>query len=109
LLCVRNFGDTDCCCILPCLQLLGLSSVAKLTRAEWALLRGSFGRPRRLSLGFLKEERTKLESFRWAGGGAGRCNLVLQVLPVVMGMRRQMLGRPAVTCMFAFLLSQEDV
>lgn len=43
---------------------LGIGNVTKMTRGEWALLRGSFGKPRRMSLQFLKEERMKLEAFR---------------------------------------------
>lgn len=50
---------------------LGLSHVTKLARGEWALLRGSFGKPRRLSLAFLKEERMKLEAWRWVAFYAG--------------------------------------
>jgi hypothetical protein len=33
-------------------------------------MRGAAGRPRRLSLAFLKQERHKLEAYRWAGGNA---------------------------------------
>ena len=36
----------------------------RLSRPEWALVRSAFGRPRRLSLQFLKEERVKLEAYR---------------------------------------------
>jgi len=36
----------------------------RLTSGEWAILRGAFGKPRRLSLQFLKEERIKLEAYR---------------------------------------------
>jgi hypothetical protein len=35
-----------------------------LTRTEWAVVRGTFGPPRRLSLAFLQQERTKLEAHR---------------------------------------------
>lgn len=37
-----------------------------LTRAEWGVLRSAFGRPRRLSLTFLKQQRVMLEAYRWA-------------------------------------------
>lgn len=43
---------------------LGIGSINCLTRAEWSLLRGALGRPRRLSLSFLKEERMRLEAYR---------------------------------------------
>ncbi|KAG2495072.1 hypothetical protein HYH03_006683 [Edaphochlamys debaryana] len=36
----------------------------KLTRLEWSVLRGALGRPRRLSLAFLREERLRLEGYR---------------------------------------------
>lgn len=36
----------------------------KLQRAEWAMIRRSLGRPRRLSLQFLHEEREELEAYR---------------------------------------------
>ncbi|MCO5608511.1 hypothetical protein L7F22_062722 [Adiantum nelumboides] len=42
----------------------GLGHVPRLTRAEWGVIRGSLGKPRRLSKRFLKEERDKLESYR---------------------------------------------
>lgn len=35
-----------------------------LTRPEWSVLRGTLGRPRRMSLAFLKQERQKLEAYR---------------------------------------------
>lgn len=50
---------------------VGLGGIGKLTRGEWALLREAFGRPRRFSLSFLLEERTKLEAYRWEGVKAG--------------------------------------
>ena len=49
------------------LHQLGMSHTTHLTRREWGLLRSSWGRPRRLSLSFLKEERIKLEAYRWGG------------------------------------------
>ena len=42
----------------------GLSKCKKLQRAEWAMIRRSLGRPRRLSLQFLHEERAELEAYR---------------------------------------------
>jgi DIRP len=45
---------------------LRIGHVTHLTRSEWSIIRSAFGRPRRLSLTFLKEERLKLESFREA-------------------------------------------
>ncbi|GFR47546.1 hypothetical protein Agub_g9269 [Astrephomene gubernaculifera] len=36
----------------------------KLTRLEWSVLRAALGRPRRLSLAFLREERVRLEGYR---------------------------------------------
>lgn len=44
---------------------MGLGHVTHLTRPEWGLVRSVFGAPRRLSLAFLKEERSKLEVYRW--------------------------------------------
>jgi hypothetical protein len=38
----------------------------KLARPEWSVLRGALGRPRRLSLGFLRQERARLELYRCA-------------------------------------------
>jgi hypothetical protein len=46
------------------LTALGLGEDAQLTRKEWSLLRASLGKPRRLSLKFLKEERARLEHWR---------------------------------------------
>jgi hypothetical protein len=43
----------------------GLGHVTHLTRTEWSVLRGAMGRPRRLSLAFLKQERHKLEAYRY--------------------------------------------
>ncbi|KAJ9507959.1 hypothetical protein QJQ45_021294, partial [Haematococcus lacustris] len=48
------------------LTTLNLDAVGPLTRGEWSLLRSAFGRPRRLSLAFLKGERIKLQSYRQA-------------------------------------------
>eukprot|EP00192_Tetraselmis_astigmatica_P009859 CAMPEP_0117651752 /NCGR_PEP_ID=MMETSP0804-20121206/2261_1 /TAXON_ID=1074897 /ORGANISM="Tetraselmis astigmatica, Strain CCMP880" /LENGTH=957 /DNA_ID=CAMNT_0005457753 /DNA_START=126 /DNA_END=2999 /DNA_ORIENTATION=- len=45
---------------------LGLSGALKLSRSEWACLRSALGRPRRLSLAFLRDERAKLEAYRQA-------------------------------------------
>ncbi|KAI3433426.1 hypothetical protein D9Q98_003241 [Chlorella vulgaris] len=45
---------------------LGLVDDARLTRREWSLVRSGLGKPRRLSLKFLKEERVRLE--RWREG-----------------------------------------
>lgn len=42
----------------------GLGHVPRLTRAEWGVIRGSLGKPRRLSKRFLQEERDKLEAYR---------------------------------------------
>lgn len=42
----------------------GLPQALRLTRREWGLLRSSFGKPRRFSLQFLREERLKLEAYR---------------------------------------------
>ncbi|KAF8062087.1 UBE2T [Scenedesmus sp. PABB004] len=46
------------------LEGLGLGGVTALTRCEWSVLRGAAGRPRRLSLAFLKQERVRLEQYR---------------------------------------------
>ncbi|EFJ49734.1 hypothetical protein VOLCADRAFT_89488 [Volvox carteri f. nagariensis] len=43
-----------------------LLPTSKLTRLEWSVLRASLGRPRRLSLAFLREERLRLEGYRQA-------------------------------------------
>jgi len=58
-----------CWCVagVPLQDLLdasGLGHVTHLTRTEWSVVRGALGRPRRLSLNFLKQERQKLEAFR---------------------------------------------
>lgn len=42
----------------------GLGHVPRLTRIEWGVIRGSLGKPRRLSKRFLQEEREKLETYR---------------------------------------------
>lgn len=42
-----------------------------LTRTEWSVLRGALGKPRRLSLAFLKQERQKLEAYRCIQGLVG--------------------------------------
>ena len=38
--------------------------MGRLTRKEWSLVRAGLGKPRRLSLKFLKEERARLEAWR---------------------------------------------
>jgi hypothetical protein len=43
---------------------LGLGGFTKLTRKEWNALRTGLGKPRRLSLKFLREERARLERWR---------------------------------------------
>ena len=42
----------------------GLAGGVRLTRREWCAVRGSLGRPRRLSLQFLHQERARLEAYR---------------------------------------------
>ena len=42
----------------------GISKCKSLQRAEWAMIRRSLGKPRRLSLQFLHEERAELEAYR---------------------------------------------
>ena len=49
----------------------GLGHVTHLTRTEWSVLRGALGKPRRLSLAFLKQERQKLEAYRCIQGLVG--------------------------------------
>lgn len=51
---------------LHCSQ--SVSTHCRLTRQEWALLRTSFGKPRRFSALFVKEERVKLEAYRYGCG-----------------------------------------
>jgi len=46
------------------LQHVGLAGVSRLRRAEWRLVRAPLGRPRRLSLAFLREQREALEGAR---------------------------------------------
>ncbi|XP_077218287.1 protein ALWAYS EARLY 3-like isoform X2 [Tasmannia lanceolata] len=41
-----------------------LGHIPRLTRVEWGVIRGSLGKPRRLSKQFLREEREKLEKYR---------------------------------------------
>ncbi|KAJ4746084.1 ALWAYS EARLY 2 [Rhynchospora pubera] len=41
-----------------------LGHIPRLTREEWGVIRGSLGKPRRLSAFFLKEERVKLAKYR---------------------------------------------
>lgn len=47
-----------------CLAELRLGNLPNLTRGEWSAVRSAMGRPRRLSLAFLDEERDKLERYR---------------------------------------------
>lgn len=42
----------------------GLGQGVRLTRREWGAVRAALGKTRRLSLGFLRQERAKLESYR---------------------------------------------
>lgn len=42
----------------------GLGPGVRLTRREWGAVRRALGRPRRLSLAFLRQERAKLETYR---------------------------------------------
>ncbi|KAH9298276.1 hypothetical protein KI387_029958, partial [Taxus chinensis] len=44
----------------------GLGNVPRLTCIEWAVIRSSLGKPRRLSTQFLQEEREKLDQYRKA-------------------------------------------
>ena len=46
------------------LEHVGLGPEVRLTRAEWGLVRSALGRPRRLSLRFLREGRQQLDDFR---------------------------------------------
>jgi hypothetical protein len=70
-LCCALFGVFSCS-PQELLDSSGLGHVTHLTRTEWSVLRGALGKPRRLSLNFLKQERQKLEAYRWgAGGGRG--------------------------------------
>ncbi|KAK1292003.1 Protein ALWAYS EARLY 2 [Acorus calamus] len=43
---------------------VGLGHIPRLTHFEWGVIRGSLGKPRRLSNAFLREEREKLEEYR---------------------------------------------
>ncbi len=43
---------------------MGLDRGVRLSRLEWAAVRGALGRPRRLSQMFLRQERVRLESHR---------------------------------------------
>lgn len=43
---------------------IGIPHVDKLSRTEWAYIRGRLGKPRRLSHRYLQEERRKLEDYR---------------------------------------------
>jgi hypothetical protein len=42
----------------------GIGNCQRLQRSEWAMIRRSLGKPRRLSLQFLHEERAELEAYR---------------------------------------------
>lgn len=46
------------------LENANLGQVARLPRTQWRVVRAAFGRARRLSLPFLREERTELEEWR---------------------------------------------
>lgn len=43
---------------------VGLGATPRLTRREWSLLRSALGRPRRLSLAFLRAQRAELAAWR---------------------------------------------
>lgn len=43
---------------------MGLPTLTHLTRGEWGVLRRALGRPRRLSLAFLKQARAQLGAWR---------------------------------------------
>ena len=43
---------------------MGLDRGVRLSRLEWAAVRGALGRPRRLSQTFLRQERVRLEAHR---------------------------------------------
>ena len=45
---------------------MGLDRGVRLSRLEWAAVRGALGRPRRLSQAFLRQERVRLEAHRAA-------------------------------------------
>lgn len=47
-----------------CLYDCGFGQVSKLTRREWAYVRKTMGRPRRMSKAFFTEEHWKLDTFR---------------------------------------------
>lgn len=47
-----------------CLSEAGIGHVQRLTRQEWAFVRGLIGRPRRVSSAFLQEERQRLHEHR---------------------------------------------
>jgi hypothetical protein len=49
---------------VECLADMGLAHVTKLTRTEWAAIKGRLGRPRVLSKTFLEQERGKLDRYR---------------------------------------------
>jgi hypothetical protein len=46
------------------LNYVKLGHIPRLTREEWGVIRGSLGKPRRLSAYFLKDERMKLAKYR---------------------------------------------
>ena len=67
--CARALPSEDwisACACAGCRVLVhaGLGQGARLTRREWGAVRAALGKPRRLSLAFLKQERAKLESYR---------------------------------------------
>ena len=45
---------------------MGMDRGVRLSRLEWAAVRGALGRPRRLSQSFLRQERVRLEAHRAA-------------------------------------------
>ncbi|XP_042020468.1 protein ALWAYS EARLY 3-like [Salvia splendens] len=45
---------------------VGLGHVPRLTRVEWGVIRSSLGKPRRFSEQFLKEEKEKLNQYRYS-------------------------------------------
>ncbi|XP_047148954.1 protein ALWAYS EARLY 2-like isoform X3 [Vigna umbellata] len=50
--------------LMEYLNHVGLGNIPRLTRVEWSVVRGSLGKPRRLSEHFLRDERQKLAEYR---------------------------------------------
>ncbi|XP_022640906.1 protein ALWAYS EARLY 1 isoform X3 [Vigna radiata var. radiata] len=50
--------------LMEYLNHVGLGNIPRLTRVEWSVVRGSLGKPRRLSEHFLHDERQKLAEYR---------------------------------------------